>query len=253
MGNVLSKVVLAKVVLVSLALGALSAPAVAQQARLGTSLSDTTPAGEPTTTVSASGFTPLATGSFTPAFGALALGVSSTGPTGGTAPLFGGDPLASQNFNASFATTVYGSELGFFAGYNGANSMFNMTPTPGYNMGATVGYAGFYLQAGVSDNTQQTLRLTNDPKQGWLAGFGYKRGAFNVRFSYMTAQGFSGAGPDTDTRTWMIGGIYQLSSRLRLNADAFTSPRATAVTTPAPATNAAPQGTGARVGLQLRF
>ncbi len=241
-----------KVALLILALGALSAPAAAQQTRLGSSFTETITASEPTTTVSASGFTPLATGSFTPAFGALALGVSSNATPVGTAPLFGSDPLASQNFNASFATTVYGSELGFFAGYNGANSMFNMTPTPGYNLGATVGFGGFYVAAGVSDNTQQTLRLTNDPKQGWLAGFGYKRGAFNVRFSYMMAQGFSGAEPDT--RTWMIGGIYQLNSSLRLNADAFTSPRAAAAfTTPAPATNAAPQGTGARVGLQLRF
>ena len=117
-----------KVALLILALGALSAPAAAQQPRLGSSFTESITASEPATTVSASGFTPLATGSFTPAFGALALGVSSNATSVGAAPLIGTDPLASQNFNASFATSVYGSELGFFAGYNGANSMFNMTP-----------------------------------------------------------------------------------------------------------------------------
>lgn len=241
--------ILSAVVVVTLALGALSAPAAAQQARLGTALTDAPAATEPATTSNASGFSPFGTGAFTPAFGTLALGVSSAVPPG-TTPLFA-DPLASQNFNTSFATSIYGSELGFFAGYNGANSLFNMSPTPGYNLGATVGYAGFYVAAGVSDNTQQTLRLTNDPKQGYLAGFGYQRGPFNVRLSYMIAQGFSGT--ENDTRTWMIGGIYQLSSRLRLNADAFTSPRAATVATPTTTNAATPQGTGARVGLQLRF
>src|SRR5262245_45927885 len=102
--------VLSKVVLVVLALGALSAPAAAQQARLGTSLTDTQVTAEPTSNVSSSGFSPFTSGTFTPAFGTLALGVSSAAQPVG-ASLFG-DPLASQNFNTSFATSVYGSELG---------------------------------------------------------------------------------------------------------------------------------------------
>jgi predicted porin len=185
----------------------------------------------------------------------MALGVAPDSPFA-TLPLFGANSLVSSDFSASYMTAFNGSEVGFFAGYSGGASLFTAAPTPGWNFGASVGYAGFYVQAGISDNSggQQRLNgdLKSDPKQGWLAGFGYKTGGLNLRLSYLAAQSLTAN--ESDTRTWMIGGIYQISSRVRLNADAFTSPRAPAVSNPAAATNvAAPQGTGARVGVQLRF
>ena len=205
--------------------------------------------------VALSVITPLTLGSLTPTFGAMSIGVAPDSPFG-TIPLFGANSLVSPDFSASYLTAFNRSEVGLFAGYSGGASLFSAAPTAGWNFGASVGYAGFYLQAGISDNSGAQQRLNGDlkvdPKQGWLAGFGYRAGALNLRLSYMAAQSVTSSEPDS--RTWMIGGIYQLSSRLRLNADAFTSPRAAAVSNPAAATNAAaPQGTGARVGVQLRF
>ncbi len=196
--------------------------------------------------------TPFTIGYVSPAFGAVTLGVSPQNPFA-AAPLSGASTgLGSSDFSATYKTDVYGSQFGVTAGFVNGGSMFTSAPTPGWNFGATVGYAGFYVHAGVSDGSQQ--RLTYDPSRGWLAGFGYEAGALNLRFSYMAAQSLN-TNEGGDARTWMIGGIYRLNSRLRLNADAFTSRDLRAVSTPTAAATAAtaPQGTGARVGVQLRF
>jgi hypothetical protein len=228
--------------------------AAAQEARLGSGTAQLSPATVASpVTLFVNG--PLTIGSVTPSFGALAVGLTPDAPNV-TAPLLGVTPLMSPDFTASYSADVIGSQIGVFAGYSGGASLFSAAPTPGWNFGASVGYRGFYVQAGISDNSGAQQRLTGDPKQGWLAGFGYKTGAFNVRLSYMTAQSLNAG--ESDARTWMIGGIYQLSARVRLNADAFTGrdpardPR-NAVTPAAAVNAAAPQGTGARVGVQLRF
>jgi hypothetical protein len=194
---------------------------------------------------------PFTIGYVSPAFGAVTLGVSPQNPLV-AAPVNGSAALGNSDFSATYKTELYGSQFGVSAGFaNGGGSLFTAEPTPGWSFGASVGYAGFYVHAGISDATQ--ARLNSDPGKGWLAGFGYETGALNLRFSYMTAQSL--ATNDGDSRTWMIGGIYRLNSRIRLNADAFTNRDLRTFTTPAAAAAAAsaPQGTGARVGVQLRF
>ena len=202
------------------------------------------------TAVDVTASTPFTIGYVSPAFGAVTLGVSPQNPMV-AAPVYGSVAFGGSDFSASYKTELYGSQLGVSAGFANGGSLFMTSPTPGWNFGATVGYAGFYVHAGISDGSQQ--RLIYDPSKGWLAGFGYETGALNLRFSYMAAQSLTAN--EGDSRTWLIGGIYRLNSRLRLNADAFTSRDVRALATPAAAAAAAtaPQGTGARVGVQLRF
>jgi hypothetical protein len=59
-----------------------------------------------------------------------------------------------------------------------------------------------------------------------------------------------------NNRLWMVGGIFQLTPRVRLNADAFTGGhdvRGLTNVFSATSNTAAPQGTGGRVGIQLKF
>lgn len=189
----------------------------------------------------------LTPGLASPGFGALGSGVA------GQASLPGATPLPLADFSADYLATVYGSEVGLFGGYNTQPTVFESAPTAGWNFGASLGYGGFYFRAGISDSTStQYYTLNTDAHQGRLAGLGFRTGGLNLSLTYMTAQGSNLAGTEEDSRTWMIGGIYQLSPRIRLNADAFASGHAAAGTVPA--MNAAtPQGNGARLGIQLRF
>ena len=50
-------------------------------------------------------------------------------------------------------------------------------------------------------------------------------GAFDLRLTYMAAEPIGFTDRDVVSRLWMIGGIYQLTPRVRVNADAFTSNR----------------------------
>jgi predicted porin len=191
----------------------------------------------------------LTPGLGSPGFGALGAGLAvSVSPNA----FSGAAPLAPADFAADYVTNLYGSEVGLFGGYNGQPTVFENAPTAGWNLGASVGYAGFYVRAGISDsNNAQYTTLNTDAHQGRLAGLGFRTGELNLHLTYMTAQGNNLDGTEEDSRTWMIGGIYQLSPRIRLNADAFTSGHAVGSV---PAMNAAtPQGSGARLGLQLRF
>jgi hypothetical protein len=214
------------------------------------------PLGHRTTSQIAASASPTATGNaftigyLSPAIGAVTLGISPNNPMV-AAPLFGQGADVST-YTTTYKTQLYGSQIDLTSGFTNDASLFTSMPTAGWNFGAAVGYAGFYVHGGLSDATQ--MRLTSDPSKGWLAGFGYQTGAFNVRLSYMTAQNINAADAENRT-TWMIGGIYQISARVRVNADAFTSrePHLNATTIAPPMNTAAPQGTGARVGVQLRF
>jgi hypothetical protein len=208
-------------------------------------------------TVTTSVFEPIITRSMTPALGRGTLGVLPDAhiPEG---PLAGAlTPPTYPDFAASAKVGVMGGEFGVFSGYNSRANLFESAPTTGWNFGASVGYAGFYLRAGVSsDAAEAAARIVNDSNRGWLAGLGYEFGAFDLRLTYMASTPIGITDRDVVSRLWMIGGIYQLSPRIRLNADAFTGNRdfrngATVLTMPV--NSAAPQGTGARVGVQLKF
>jgi hypothetical protein len=194
--------------------------------------------------VSVSVFEPVTSGAFTPGFGNATLGV-----------LPDGSPF--QDFTATYKAGLLGSEVGVFGGFNSRANMFESAPTNGWNFGASFGYRGFYLRAGMSsDATLASATLLNDANKGWLAGLGYAFGAFDLRVTYMASQSIGLMNNVPDSRLWMIGGIYQLTPRVRVNADAFTGGRDLRSTTnvlTAPAQTVAPQGTGARVGVQLKF
>jgi hypothetical protein len=206
--------------------------------------------------VAGSVFEPV-TSYMTPAFGGTTLGVLPDAhvPTGPAAGIF--TPNHYSDFAATFKAGVMGGQLGVFSGYNSSANLFESTPTNGWTFGASVGYAGFYLRAGVSsDAALAAAQIVNETNRGWLAGLGYEFGAFDLRFTYMAAQPIGFTDRDVVSRLWMIGGIYQLTPRVRVNADAFTGNRdfrSTATVLTAPANAAAPQGTGARVGIQLKF
>ncbi len=205
--------------------------------------------------VSATVFEPVTSTFLTAAFGGAALGAQPES----SALLRASGMSSPRDFAASYKASLFGnSRLGVFGGYNSRANLFESAPTTGWNFGATVGYAGFYLRAGLSsDANQNSARLVNDVNRGWLAGFGYEFGSFDVRVTYMNAESVGLANVnEPDNRMWMIGGIYQLTPRVRVNADAFTGGRdmrSTANVVTAPSQTVAPQGTGARVGVQLKF
>jgi predicted porin len=155
-----------------------------------------------------------------------------------------------------YSTRLYGSDVGVFAGMAERPSIFAPTTATAWNVGGSLGYAGFYFRAGLTA-TQPLGPL--QATQGWQAGFGFTSGALDLRLMYLTAQtgNFGMAERDPDSQQWTLGGIYRLSSRVRLNADAFYGLRDSRsgmfFTPQAAAGNQAPQGTGARVGIQLRF
>jgi hypothetical protein len=187
----------------------------------------------------------------TPAYGILG-GLPVTSRAGG-----GGLGVADIfNFSSEYTTSVYGGNVGLFGQRADLPSLFAPAPVSAWNMGGSLGYAGFYLRAGVSGTPalgpfQRT--------QGWQAGLGFASGGFDFRVTFLTAQAgnFSTGDTEMESQRWTLGGIYRLSSSLRLNADAFyglRDSRTGMFFTPQPAAGTqAPPGTGARVGVQLRF
>ncbi len=160
------------------------------------------------------------------------------------------------NVSSEFNAAIRGGNIGLFGGVAERPSLFALAPATAWNMGGSLGYAGFYLRAGVSETPQLgPFQRT----QGWQAGLGFASGGFDVRLMFLTAQtgNFSSGETAMDSERWMVGGIYRLSSSLRVNADAFyglRDSRTGMFFTPQPAAGAQPpQGTGARVGVQLRF
>lgn len=211
----------------------------------------------PKSSVTVSVFEPVTSYNMTPAFGGTTLGVLPNNrlPAGPATGIL--TPVPYSDFMATYKAGVMGGQLGVFGGYNSVANLFESAPTTGWNFGASVGYAGFYFRAGVSsDAAQAAAQIVNETNRGWLAGLGYEFGAFDLRLTYMAAEPIGFTDRDVVSKLWMIGGIYQLTPRVRVNADAFTGGRDLRNTTTvltAPANAAAPQGTGARVGIQLKF
>ena len=234
-------------------------PAAAQVLRVSdaATFSNVTPTQKsPVATLSISNVDALAVGYLTPAYGAVSLGL----PTGGRAFSGAGSGLGigtAFDLTSDFQTRIYGTDVGVFGGFAGQPSILSLTPTTSWNFGASVGYAGFYVRGSVSDAQQSGLFVRT---QGWQAGFGYETGALDLRLTYaitQSAPGLRAIERELDSQQWTIGGIYKISPRLRLNADAFygihENRGALLSLVPAATALQAPQGTGARVGIQLRF
>jgi hypothetical protein len=163
---------------------------------------------------------------------------------------------ARSNFSSEYTASAYGGNVGLFGERAEMPSLFALAPASTWNMGGSLGYAGFYLRAGLSGTPALgPIQRT----QGWQAGLGFATGGLDVRLTFLTAQtgNFASGETEMESQRWTLGGIYRLSSSLRLNADAFyglRDSRTGMFFTPQPAAGTqAPQGTGARVGVQLRF
>ena len=219
------------------------APAMAADLRLGrASIFSSVAASDSTLTI----------GYFTPAYGAVTLGVSPSTPllaqtfsgmTGGLAQAF--------DIGANYTTPVSVGRVGVFGAYDERPSILALTPTTAWNFGASVGYAGFYVRGGVNEAAPMGPRLGT---QGLEAGFGYEIGSLDLRLTYLASQSVGLAEREIDSKQWAVGGIYQITPRIRVNADAFygvgeSNRAALAVQPPM----SSPPGTGARVGVQLRF
>jgi len=167
--------------------------------------------------------------------------------------LLRGFDLAGSTTSSATITAPSSLQLGMFGGMQERQSILALVPASSWNIGGSIGYSGFYLRGGMSEHAPIGPLLG---LQGMQAGFGYETGAVDVRFTYLSSQATGGgsAERELDNKQWMIGGIYQISRSIRLNADAFYGPgdtRGTALSVmPSPTS---PPGTGARVGVQLRF
>lgn len=223
-------------------------PAVADEARL-------VRAPTPSPALSAFSGGTLTIGHLTPAYGAVSLGLSSASLLTTRTLNGGGIGLApiGASFTAPLSLLGEVSRVGLFGAYDERPSVLALSTATSWNFGASVGYAGFYLRGGVneSDAIGPLLGI-----QGLQAGFGYEIGALDLRLSYLASQGVGVGATDReiDSRQWAIGGIYQISPRIRLNADAFYGVgdgRSAPLAVVPPLTS--PPGTGARVGVELRF
>ena len=190
-------------------------------------------------------------GYFTPAFGAVSLGVSPVAPA-----LVGTVSGLGQTFDVSgtYTKPAYvlgqaGGRVGVFGAYDARPPIFALTPATSWNFGAWAGYAGFYVRGGVNESAAVGPLLGI---QGLEAGFGYEVGSLDMRVTFLSAQGVGIAQGEVDSRQWAIGGIYQITPTIRLNADAFYGDgHGTALAISPPLVP--PPGTGARVGVALRF
>lgn len=196
-----------------------------------------------------SGAAVLTLGSLSPTFGAVTVGISSA-----TSAMIAA--RSGQDISGGYATDLYGSQVGIFGGYADRPAQFAPVPSTSWNLGASVGYAGFYVRGAFTDVAERGLV---DTWRSWAAGFGYGTGNLDLRLSYIisdASRSLVQSNGGLDASQWLIGGNYQLTPRIRVNADAFYGNRDTAAIygrlSATPGVNA-PQGTGARVGVQLRF
>ncbi|MEQ8507940.1 MAG: hypothetical protein RIB43_02980 [Rhodospirillaceae bacterium] len=183
------------------------------------------------------GYTMPALGTFTvdaddPRSGVTSLGVNSY------------NRLIDQETYGSYATSFLGGQFGVFGGVTDQHSAFALEQTTSRTVGAAVGYAGFYIRGAYQAAGSDGLI---DGRRAWQAGLGYGSGAFDVRVTYVESAFTQGSPTELEGKQWMIGGLVQITPTLLLNANAFYVDREVAMPT------VEPPGTGARVGVQLRF
>jgi len=190
----------------------------------------------------------LGIGYQSPVTGAFSLGA----PLVSRRPVGGIGVANSQDVSARFSTHLFGGDVGVFGGYADQPSTLSLSPVSSWSFGATVGYAGVYLLGGVRDTAAFGPFLG---REGWAAGLGYDMGSFDLRLTYAAeASDLAALNRAGDVQQQItLGGIYSISPRFSLNADAFYSGRERSLLYLTAPTAKTPQGTGARVGVQLRF
>jgi len=183
--------------------------------------------------------TDLTIGYSLPAFGTF----SVTAPdTFGAASLTPRAP--SGDVQGQYATKLFGGQVGVFGEVTDQPSAFAMEPSTSRTVGASVGYGGFYLRGAVQSADSDGLI---DSRRAWQAGFGYGTDAFDVRLTYAESDFTQTGLIELDGKQWMLGGLVQLTPSILLDANAFYVDRQKLVPT------VEPPGTGARVGVRLRF
>lgn len=194
----------------------------------------------------------LTIGALTPLYGMITLPVSAGEMV--HSALISGAALG-QDFAARYSTSIYGGEVGLFARFSDRPVFLSTDSSTAFNLGASVGYGGFYFQGAVTGLNDNNIQRSLQSWQALQAGFGYGGAAFDIRLTYAVGESTPAfAGRSFDNSQWMLGGIYQFTPGIRFNADAFVGSNllSPGVASAAPGSSA-PQGTGARVGVQLRF
>ena len=193
----------------------------------------------------------------TPANRSVAFGALPGEPFAGDVlnGMSGGLALADAfDIAGKYTADLYGGRVGVYGGYADRPSTLSLIPDTAWNFGASVGFAGFYVRGGISDMTAAGYL---QDVHGWEAGLGYETGGFDLRLTYAASQSAGDLGTverQLDSKQWTLGGDYQITPRLRLNANAFYDMHNSGLPPLSVApTMVTPQGTGARVGVQLRF
>lgn len=189
--------------------------------------------------------TDLTIGYTLPAFGVFNVSAPATvnelGPFQSQSRLAG---LRNQDVQGQYATTLFGSQIGVFGEVTDQPTAFALEPQTSRKVGASVGYGGFYLSGAFQSAGSDGLI---DSRRAWQAGFGYGSSAFDVRLTYAESDFAQTGLMELEGKQWMIGGLVQLTPSILLDANAFYVDREQVVPT------VEPPGTGARVGVRLRF
>ena len=144
-----------------------------------------------------------------------------------------------------YVTSLYGGEVGFYGGVSDLRSAFALEPVTAWNVGASLGYAGFSVRGGYIDSSTDGVM---NAMSSWQAGVAYKTESVGVSLSYVASDFGPGSLVGLDRRKWMVGGIYRISPAIQVDANAFYINRDVQKLALAP-----PEQTGARVGVRLNF
>jgi len=151
---------------------------------------------------------------------------------------------ALQDFQGRFSTTLFGGQIGLFAEFTDKFNRLLMGPYTSRTVGASLGYAGFYLR-GIYKYSEKNGFF--EDINAWQAGLGYGSNDFGLSLTYIRAEGSQPGLMDLDGKRWMIGGLMQISSSVLLDANAFYIDRNQSSIT------LDPPDKGARLGVRLRF
>jgi len=149
-----------------------------------------------------------------------------------------------KDFQGRLSTTLFGGQIGLFAEITDQPSGLFMGPSSSRTVGASLGYAGFYL-SGIYKYSEKNGFF--EDINAWQAGLGYGSNDFGLSLTYIRAEGGHTGVMDLDGKRWMIGGLMQISSTVLLDANAFYSYRNQS------SFALDPPDKGARLGVRLRF
>lgn len=186
----------------------------------------------------------LTIGTSLPALGIYSLNVTASDANWADTSVFMSQRISDDDAYGSYANSFLGGQFGVFGGVKDQQSALSMALTTSRTVGASIGYAGFYVRGAFQDTGPDGLL---DGRRAWQAGLGYGSGDFDVRLTYVESAFVQGGPTELEGKQWMIGGLVQVTPSILLNANAYIVDRELVMPT------VEPPGTGARVGVQLRF